>query len=51
VADRAGESTQTAAFVFRRTRQILTGSGDEAIPEMPAERQAPREGELTDNPF
>jgi hypothetical protein len=38
IAETAGDSTRTAAFVLRRTRQILAASGEQAAPEMPSER-------------
>ena len=38
IAETAGDSTRTAAFVLRRTRQILAASDEQAVPEMPSER-------------
>lgn len=38
IGEAADESTRTAAFVFRRTRQILAGAGGEAIGKLPSER-------------
>jgi len=38
IGEAADEPTRTAAFVFRRTRQILAGKGGEAAGELPSER-------------
>ena len=38
IAETAEDSTRTAAFVLRRTRQILAASDEQAVPEMPSER-------------
>jgi hypothetical protein len=38
IGEAADESTRTAAFVFRRTRQILAGAGGEATGKLPSER-------------
>ena len=38
ISEAAGESTRTAVFVFRRTRQILAGPGGEAVARMPSRR-------------
>jgi hypothetical protein len=38
IAETAEDSTRTAAFVLRRTRQILAASDEQAAPEMPSER-------------
>ena len=38
IGEAADESTRTAAFVFRRTRQILAGAGGEAAGKLPSER-------------
>jgi hypothetical protein len=38
ISEAADESTRTAVFVFRRTRQILAGPGGEATGKLPSER-------------
>jgi hypothetical protein len=38
ISEAADEPTRTAAFVFRRTRQILAGQGGEAAVKLPSER-------------
>jgi Mu transposase, C-terminal len=38
IGEAAGESTRTAAFVFRRTRQILAGEGGGEAGKLPSER-------------
>ena len=38
IGEAADEPTRTAAFVFRRTRQILAGKGGAAAGELPSER-------------
>ena len=38
IAETAEDSTRTAAFVLRRTRQILAASDEQAVGEMPSER-------------
>jgi hypothetical protein len=38
ISEATDESTRTAVFVFRRTRQILAGPGEEAAGKLPSER-------------
>jgi hypothetical protein len=38
ISEAADEPTRTAAFVFRRTRQILAGAGGDAAVRLPSER-------------
>jgi hypothetical protein len=38
ISEATDESTRTAVFVFRRTRQILAGSGGDAVMRMPSRR-------------
>jgi len=38
IGEAADESTRTAAFVFRRTRQILAGEGGDEAGKLPSER-------------
>ncbi len=38
IGEAAGDSTRTAAFVFRRAREILAGAGDGETGKLPSER-------------